>query len=68
MEEKEKKKKDLLDKGAIVQRGYETYHGMELPSKFKIGGSGCVNSCAESFQKGSRMNPTEKEETTLHVT
>ncbi len=24
------------------------YHGMELPSKFKIGVSGCANSCAES--------------------
>jgi NAD(P)H-nitrite reductase large subunit len=23
------------------------YHGLELPSKFKIGVSGCVNSCAE---------------------
>lgn len=23
------------------------YHGMELPSKFKIGVSGCMNSCAE---------------------
>lgn len=64
----EEKKKDLLEKGAIVQRDYETYHGMELPSKFKIGVSGCANSCAESFQKGGSMNPTEKEETTLHVT
>lgn len=27
------------------------YHGMELPSKFKIGVSGCVNSCAESWIK-----------------
>ncbi len=27
------------------------YHGMELPSKFKIGVSGCTNSCAESWIK-----------------
>ena len=27
------------------------YHGMELPSKFKIGVSGCTNSCAESIVK-----------------
>ena len=27
------------------------YHGMELPSKFKIGVSGCSNSCAESWIK-----------------
>ena len=27
------------------------YHGLELPSKFKIGVSGCSNSCAESWIK-----------------
>jgi len=27
------------------------YHGMTLPSKFKIGVSGCTNSCAESWIK-----------------
>ena len=27
------------------------YHGMQLPSKFKIGVSGCSNSCAESWIK-----------------
>jgi len=27
------------------------YHGMPLPSKFKIGVSGCANSCAESWIK-----------------
>jgi NAD(P)H-nitrite reductase large subunit len=27
------------------------YHGMELPSKFKIGVSGCANSCSESWIK-----------------
>ncbi|MBP2029150.1 NAD(P)H-nitrite reductase large subunit [Methanohalophilus levihalophilus] len=26
----------------------EKYHGMQLPSKFKIAVSGCMNSCAES--------------------
>jgi NAD(P)H-nitrite reductase large subunit len=37
-----------------VQLGMEfdrKYHGMELPSKFKIGVSGCTNSCAESWIK-----------------
>ena len=37
-----------------VQLGMEfdsKYHGMELPSKFKIGVSGCANSCAESWIK-----------------
>lgn len=29
----------------------EKYHGMQLPSKFKIGVSGCVNSCSESAVK-----------------
>jgi NAD(P)H-nitrite reductase large subunit len=29
----------------------EKYHGMPLPSKFKIGVSGCPNCCAESWIK-----------------
>ncbi len=29
----------------------ERYHGMELPSKFKIGVSGCLNSCSENAIK-----------------
>lgn len=29
----------------------ERYHGLELPSKFKIGVSGCPNSCAEAIVK-----------------
>jgi NAD(P)H-nitrite reductase large subunit len=29
----------------------EIYHGMPMPSKFKIGVSGCANSCAESLVK-----------------
>lgn len=29
----------------------ELYHGMEMPSKFKIGVSGCINSCAEPAVK-----------------
>ncbi|MBN1345561.1 MAG: NAD(P)/FAD-dependent oxidoreductase [Phycisphaerae bacterium] len=29
----------------------EKYHGMELPSKFKIGVSGCMNQCAETCIK-----------------
>ena len=29
----------------------ERYHGLELPSKFKMGVSGCPNSCAEAIVK-----------------
>ncbi len=29
----------------------QRYHGMELPSKFKIGVSGCMNQCAETCIK-----------------
>ena len=29
----------------------QRYHGMELPSKFKIGVSGCMNSCSENAVK-----------------
>ncbi len=38
-------KRDSVKLGMELDR---KYHGMELPSKFKIGVSGCSNSCAES--------------------
>lgn len=36
---------DSLALGAELDK---RYHGLELPSKFKIGVSGCLNQCAES--------------------
>ncbi len=41
-------KQDSVKLGMKLDR---KYHGMELPSKFKIGVSGCSNSCAESWIK-----------------
>lgn len=41
-------KQDSVGLGLELDR---KYHGMELPSKFKIGVSGCPNSCAESAVK-----------------
>lgn len=38
----------------------ELYHGMELPSKFKIGVSGCMNCCAESAIKDLGLVGTPK--------
>ena len=32
----------------------EIYHGMELPSKTKMGVSGCINQCAENSIKSRR--------------
>lgn len=36
------------------------YHGVKLPSKFKIGVSGCINSCAESAVKDLGIIGTPK--------
>ena len=36
------------------------YHGMALPSKFKIGVSGCMNSCSESAVKDLGLIGTRK--------
>jgi len=36
------------------------YHGMEMPSKFKIGVSGCINSCAEPAVKDIGLIGTTK--------
>lgn len=38
----------------------ERYHGMTLPSKFKIGVSGCMNSCSESAVKDLGLIGTAK--------
>jgi NAD(P)H-nitrite reductase large subunit len=38
----------------------ELYHGMEMPSKFKIGVSGCINSCAEPAVKDIGLIGTTK--------
>jgi NAD(P)H-nitrite reductase large subunit len=38
----------------------EIYHGMELPGKFKMGVSGCGNSCAESWVKDLGLIGTSK--------
>jgi len=38
----------------------QLYHGMELPPKFKMGVSGCLNSCAESAIKDVGLIGTAK--------
>lgn len=38
----------------------ELYHGMELPSKLKMGVSGCLNTCAESSIKDIGLIGTPK--------
>lgn len=38
----------------------ELYHGMALPSKFKIGVSGCPNCCGESWIKDLGLIGTPK--------
>jgi len=41
----------ITDSVGIGKELDEKYHGMELPSKFKIGVSGCPKCCAESWVK-----------------
>lgn len=41
------------------------YHGMQLPSKFKMGVSGCLNSCSESAVKDLGIIGTSKGFTVL---
>lgn len=43
----------------------EKYHGMQLPSKFKMGVSGCMNSCSESVVKDLGLIGTSKGFTVL---
>lgn len=44
-------KRGKMDSVGIGMKLDEKYHGMSLPSKFKIGVSGCPNCCAESWIK-----------------
>lgn len=44
-------KRGQQDSVGVGLRLDEIYHGMELPWKFKIGVSGCANSCAEPAVK-----------------
>ena len=41
-------KRGLQDSLGVGMQLDETYHGMELPGKLKIGVSGCPNQCAET--------------------
>lgn len=53
-------KRGLQDSVGIGLKLDELYHGMEMPSKFKIGVSGCPNSCAESAVKDLGLIGTAK--------
>ena len=44
-------KRGKMDSVSMGMKLDEIYHGMSLPSKFKIGVSGCANCCAESWIK-----------------
>lgn len=44
-------KRDQQDAVTLGLKIDELYHGMQLPSKFKIGISGCMNSCSENAVK-----------------
>lgn len=44
-------KRGKMDSVNMGMKLDEKYHGMSLPSKFKIGVSGCPNCCAESWIK-----------------
>lgn len=49
-------KQDALTLGMTLD---ETYHGMELPSKTKMGVSGCQNQCAENCIKDASLSGTK---------
>ncbi len=44
-------KRGKTDAVTVGMKLDEKYHGMQLPSKFKIGVSGCANCCGESWVK-----------------
>ena len=44
-------KRAVSDSLSLGMALHDSYHGMELPAKFKIGVSGCPNCCAESWVK-----------------
>lgn len=53
-------KRGLQDSVGIGLKLDEKYHGMEMPSKFKMGVSGCQNSCAEPAVKDLGLMGTAK--------
>jgi len=58
-------KRGLQDSVGVGLKLDEKYHGMEMPSKFKIGVSGCPNSCAEPAIKDLGLMGTAKGWTVL---
>ena len=53
-------KKGQQDSIGIGLKLDDKYHGMELPSKMKMGVSGCMNSCAEPVIKDIGLMGTSK--------
>ncbi|MGA1867381.1 MAG: NAD(P)/FAD-dependent oxidoreductase [bacterium] len=53
-------KRGTMDSVGMGMKLDEKYHGMPLPSKFKIGVSGCPNSCGESWIKDLGLIGTAK--------
>jgi NAD(P)H-nitrite reductase large subunit len=53
-------KRGKMDSVGMGMKLDEKYHGMSLPSKFKIGVSGCPNCCAESWIKDLGLIGTPK--------
>ena len=53
-------KRGLQDSVGVGLKLDEKYHGMEMPSKFTIGVSGCPNSCAEPALKDLGLMGTAK--------
>lgn len=53
-------KRGQMDSVGMGMKLDEKYHGMSLPSKFKIGISGCPNSCGESWIKDLGLIGTAK--------
>jgi NAD(P)H-nitrite reductase large subunit len=58
-------KRGLQDSVGVGLKLDEKYHVMEMPSKFKIGVSGCPNSCAEPAIKDLGLMGTAKGWTVL---
>lgn len=58
-------KRGLQDSVGVGLKLDELYHGMEMPSKFKMGVSGCPNSCAEPAVKDLGLMGTAKGWTVL---
>ncbi len=53
-------KRGLQDSVGVGLKLDELYHGMQLPWKFKMGVSGCANSCAEPAVKDIGLIGTSK--------